>query len=72
MWSKKHTTSVCCKKCNLNLRITKGKENRISLQTLKSEIKELGYVKVGEKYGVSDNAVRKWIKSYGLDPKQIK
>lgn len=37
-----------------------------------SEIEEMGYWKVGIKYDVSDNAVRKWIKSYGLDPKIIK
>jgi rubredoxin len=36
------------------------------------EIKDMGYWKVGIKYDVSDNAVRKWIKSYGLDPKVIK
>ena len=31
---------------------------------LKGEIKELGYSATGRKYGVSDNAIRKWIKSY--------
>lgn len=29
-----------------------------------SEIKRLGYLAVGRKYGVSDNAIRKWIRSY--------
>jgi len=28
------------------------------------EIDELGYVGVGRKYGVSDNAVRKWRRAY--------
>lgn len=28
------------------------------------EIKEIGYVNVGKKYGVSDNAIRKWVKKY--------
>lgn len=35
-----------------------------------NEIKELGYVATGKKYGVSDNSIRKWIKMYeknGLD-----
>ncbi|MEI8270776.1 MAG: hypothetical protein WCG45_05395 [bacterium] len=27
------------------------------------EIKNLGYKKTGEKYGVSDNSIRKWIKN---------
>jgi transposase-like protein len=29
-----------------------------------AEINELGYSAVGRKYGVSDNAVRKWLKDY--------
>lgn len=33
-------------------------------ETLCLEIKELGYVGTGKKYGVSDNAVRKWKKKY--------
>lgn len=31
---------------------------------LQQEIKELGYSATGRKYGVSDNSVRKWVKSY--------
>jgi hypothetical protein len=31
---------------------------------LQQEIKDLGYSATGRKYGVSDNAVRKWVKSY--------
>lgn len=26
----------------------------------------------GKKYQVSDNAIRKWVKGYGYDPKSIK
>lgn len=37
-------------------------ENRPKFEELKNEIKELGYVGTGRKYGVSDNAVRKWEK----------
>jgi transposase-like protein len=29
-----------------------------------SEIASLGYLAVGRKYGVSDNAVRKWVRMY--------
>jgi hypothetical protein len=29
---------------------------------LLDEIKELGYCGTGRKYGVSDNAIRKWLK----------
>ncbi len=37
---------------------------RPSLEILKIEIKTNGYCSTGRKYGVSDNAIRKWIKSY--------
>lgn len=43
-----------------------------SKDILITEIEEFGYWKVGLKYDVSDNAVRKWVKSYDLDPKIIK
>jgi hypothetical protein len=33
------------------------------LNVLLGEIKELGYVGTGRKYGVSDNAIRRWVKS---------
>ena len=33
---------------------------------LLSEVKALGYLAVGRKYGVSDNAVRKWLRDYGV------
>ena len=35
---------------------------RPPVSQLLEEIKELGYCAVGRKYGVSDNAIRKWIK----------
>ena len=37
---------------------------RPPLDKLKQEIKKLGYTGTGRKYGVSDNAVRKWLKVY--------
>ncbi len=40
------------------------KVDRPSLDQLKLDIEELGYVGTGRKYGVSDNAVRKWITWY--------
>ena len=33
------------------------------------EIEESNYVQVGKKYGVSDNAIRKWMKKYELEKK---
>ena len=46
------------------LKVDKRKVVRPTLEVLKQEVKELGYSSVGRKYGVSDNAIRKWIKIY--------
>jgi uncharacterized protein YjcR len=35
--------------------------------TLLEDFKELkSFVQVGKKYGISDNAIRKWCKMYGI------
>ena len=34
-----------------------------SLQ-LKTDMQQMSMVKVGKKYGVSDNSIRKWVKQY--------
>ena len=48
-----------CRKCsNIKLR----KVERPDIETLIKEIAEFGYRGTGKKYGVSDNAIRKWIK----------
>ena len=38
-------------------------------ETLKEEIRTIPFLKIGEKYGVTDNAVRKWCKHYNLPSK---
>ena len=43
------------------------KVTRPSYETLLAELAESSYVAVGRKYGVSDNAVRKWVKRYKED-----
>lgn len=40
------------------------KVERPSLEQLLEETKAVGYLATGRKYGVSDNAIRKWIKFY--------
>lgn len=40
------------------------KVERPDYEILKNEISENGYSATGRKYGVSDNAIRKWIKYY--------
>lgn len=48
-----------CKDCAFkNLRITERPKKEILI----SDVKELGYTGTGRKYGVSDNAIRKWLK----------
>ena len=49
---------------NTNRSFRQRKVDRPSYSVLKSEIEQFGYSGVGRKYGVSDNAVRKWLKAY--------
>jgi hypothetical protein len=44
--------------------VSQRKTQRPSYEQLQKEIKENGYSATGGKYGVSDNAIRKWIKFY--------
>lgn len=48
------------KKGRLMRRVVK----RPKLKELQKDIKTLGFKSTGKKYGVSDNAIRKWIKTY--------
>lgn len=52
-------TSIRCVKCES---LKQRKVERPEVETLLKEIDELGYKGTGRKYGVSDNAIRKWIK----------
>ena len=44
--------------------ISKRKVERPKYEILKEEVNNYGYSKTGRKYGVSDNSIRKWIKTY--------
>lgn len=59
----KYCSVECCK---LNNRKT-IRPNKEELEVL---IKENSFVKLGEMFGVSDNAIRKWCKNYGLPYKK--
>lgn len=61
-----HKDAIHCSDCDHKNRFydNLGKSDRPSYMTLKKEIKESSYVAVGKKYGVSDNAVRKWLRKY--------
>lgn len=64
-----------CKTCGKNKIFDKGtdcvkcahlKQRKVkirpSIEELLNEVKNFGYCKVGRKYGVSDNTIRKWLK----------
>ena len=55
----KTTKSKQCVKCS---RISLRKVERPAINLLLKEIKDLGYDGTGRKYGVSGNAIKKWIK----------
>jgi len=58
---RKQSKTGMCEPCQKkSIRIVE----RPSYDILLNEVKELGYVKVGKKYGVSDNSIRKWLKNY--------
>jgi hypothetical protein len=46
------------------VRLSRRKVERPSYEVLKAEIIKNGYSSTGRKYGVSDNAIRKWLKIY--------
>lgn len=49
-----------CRRCSQK---QQRRVNRPNKDVLQNDIDNLGYVGTGRKYGVSDNAIRKWIKS---------
>lgn len=59
-------TSGLCNKCSLK---KIRKVDRPSKETLEKELRETNFVQVGKKYGVTDNAIRKWCASYGMSTK---
>ena len=61
------TTSKRCRTCeNLHRKTDKP----ISREELKNLIRTLPFTKIGKRFGISDNAIRKWCDSYNL-PKKV-
>lgn len=58
--------SLCVECYNLNRRKVQERPDK---DTLYKELKASNFSAVGRKYGVSDNAIRKWCASYGLPTK---
>lgn len=60
-----------CKKCAaIQKQFTIRKVKRPDKETLEREIAGNSFLALGRKYGVSDNAIRKWCKGYGLSFKK--
>lgn len=55
-----------CEECRNDININKRKCERPSPNVLLQQIKELGFCGTARLYNVSDNAIRKWCKSYNL------
>ena len=53
-----------CDDCNKEISYKRRKAIRPSYNELMLSINKFGYSATGRKYGVSDNAIRKWIKFY--------
>ena len=58
----KNSKHMICRKCYLLCPTNRKVKNRPPISQLLKEVNKLGYVGTGKKYGVSDNAVRKWVK----------
>jgi hypothetical protein len=54
-----HTRSKMCTQC---YHLSTRKTERPSKDQLQKEIEQLGYCGTGRKYGVSDNAIKQWLK----------
>ena len=55
--------AIYCENC---YSIIQRKVDRPSREDLKNQIRELPFTQIGKKFGVSDNAIRKWCKLYNL------
>jgi Zn finger protein HypA/HybF involved in hydrogenase expression len=61
---KKRKTGLCTDCYNKIERVNTRKVDRPSYEQLLEDKKTMSMLAIGKKYGVSDNAVRKWIKQY--------
>lgn len=59
-------------RCASCAKIASRKVERPTKEILEQEVAENSFVSLGKKYGVSDNAIRKWCVSYGIPTKKEK
>lgn len=63
-----HDREYCSDICH---KVTLRKAERPKVEQLITQVKEMGFCQTGRLYGVSDNAIRKWLRSYGIDTKTL-
>lgn len=56
-----------CEQCS---HLHQQKVKRPTREVLKNEIRNCSFLSLGKKYGVSDNAIRKWCETYNLPKKK--
>jgi hypothetical protein len=61
--TKKDDQMFCSHKCS---QLSSRKVDRPDRETLACDIENMNWLAIGRKYKVSDNAVRKWARAYGL------
>lgn len=59
----KDNKNTCSKRCNS---IFRRKVDRPTKEQLQKDLSELSMVQIGKMYGVSNNAIKKWAKQYGI------
>jgi hypothetical protein len=60
---KRETNRYCSERC---YRLHSRKTTRPSRAKLSRELRQMSWTAIGKQYGVSDNAVRKWARQYGI------
>lgn len=71
--SKDKDTVHCSRNCYIIYLSNRARKmSPPSLDQLLEDLRDSTITGVGRKYGMSHNAVRKWLKKYGVDPKSVK
>lgn len=67
-----HHLAQRCKKCHLQYRkTTSGSTIPISREELKDLIRNKPFTQIGQQFGITDNAIRKWCDNYNLPRKSL-
>ena len=62
--------TICCAQCAAKRRVVPLSEMPVTREELKTLIRTTPFTKIGEQFGVSDNAIRKWCDKFDL-PRRV-